>query len=70
MIALGCGFASCKKERICTCTYSKPWASSSNTQVTTYNNVTKKSALTTCSSGTTYDPFDPSKVETRTCRLN
>jgi hypothetical protein len=70
MIALACGFASCKKDRTCTCTYSKPWASSSDTQVVTYNHVTKKSALATCTSGTSYDPADPSKVETRTCTLN
>ena len=70
MIALACGFASCKKDRTCTCTYNKPWASSSDTQVTTYDHVTKKSASATCTSGTTYDPSDPSKVETRTCSLD
>ncbi len=70
IIALACGFASCKKNRTCTCTYSKSWASSSETHITTYNNVTKKSALATCSSGTSYDPSDASKVETRTCSLN
>lgn len=69
IVALGCSFASCKKDRTCTCTYSKPWASSSDTQVTTYTHVTKKSALATCSSGTSYDPAEPSKVEVRTCTL-
>lgn len=70
MIVLACSFASCKKNRTCTCTYSKSWASSSETQITTYDNVTKKSALATCTSGTSYDPFEPSKVETRMCSLN
>ena len=70
IVALACSFASCKKDRTCTCTYSKPWASSSETQVTTYNNVSKKSALATCTSGSSYDPADPSKVETRTCNLD
>ena len=70
MIALACSFASCKKDRTCTCTYSKTWASSSETQVTTYDHVTKKSALSTCTSGTNYDYSDPSKVETRRCSLN
>ncbi len=70
MVALAFSFASCKKDRTCTCTYSKSWASSSDTKITTYNHVTKKSALATCSSGTSYDPYDASKVETRTCTLN
>lgn len=70
MIALAFSFASCKKDRACTCTYSKPWASSSETEITTYNRVTKRSALATCSSGTSYDPYDASKVETRTCTLD
>jgi hypothetical protein len=69
MIALACGFASCKKDRTCTCTTYKPWASSSDTQVTTYNKVTKKTAGASCTSGTSYDPSDPGKVETRTCTL-
>ena len=69
IVALACSFAACKKNRTCTCTYSKSWSSSSDTQVTTYNNVTKKSALATCSSGTSYDLYDASKVETRTCTL-
>ena len=70
LVALTGTFASCKKDRTCTCTYYKPWASSSDTQVTTYNHVTKKGALATCTSGTSYDPADPSKVENRTCALN
>ncbi len=69
IIALACGFASCKKDRTCTCIYSKSWASSSDTQITTYNKVTKNSALATCSSGTSYDPYDASKVEVRNCSL-
>ncbi|MDZ4665254.1 MAG: hypothetical protein SGJ15_10285 [Bacteroidota bacterium] len=70
VLALACCFASCKKDRTCTCTYSKPWASSSDIQVTTYSKVTKKSALANCSSGTSYEPSDPSKVEVRSCSLN
>lgn len=70
IVALACSFASCKKDRTCTCTYYKPWASSSETQVTTFEHISKRSALNNCTSGTTYDNSDPSKVETRTCTLN
>lgn len=70
IVALACSFASCKKDRKCTCTYSKPWASSSDIQVTTYNKIGKKAALANCTSGTSYDLTDPSKVETRTCTLD
>lgn len=69
-VALAFSFASCKKDRTCTCTYNKPWASSSETTVTTYNHVSKKAALATCSSGTSYDQSEPNKVEVRTCTLN
>lgn len=70
IVALASSFASCKKDRTCTCTYNKPWTSSSHTEVITYNKVSKKSANATCTSGTSYDPSDPSKVETRTCTLD
>lgn len=70
ILALAFSFASCKKDRTCRCTYSKPWASSSDTEVTTYYNVSEKSALSNCTSGTSYDPSDPSKVETRNCSLD
>lgn len=70
LVALAFSMASCKKDRTCTCTYYKPWASSSETEVTTYEHVSKRSALDNCTSGTSYDHSDPSKVETRTCTLN
>lgn len=70
IVALACSFASCKKDRTCRCTYSKPWASSSEAEVTTYYDVSEKSASANCTSGTSYDPSDPSKVETRTCTLD
>ncbi|MDF2438434.1 MAG: hypothetical protein K0Q95_2810 [Bacteroidota bacterium] len=67
--ALTCGFMSCRKDRVCTCTYNKVGSSSIETQITTYDKVTKKSALATCSSGTSYNQSDPSNTETRTCTL-
>jgi len=70
LIALACGFVSCKKDRTCTCTYNKSGTSSYDTEITTYNRVTKKSANATCTSGTSYDAADPSNVQTRTCTLN
>ncbi len=70
ILALVCSLVSCKKDRTCTCTYSKPWASSSEVQVTTYDNITEKSARANCTSGTSFEPSDPSKVEVRNCTLN
>jgi hypothetical protein len=61
--------ASCKKDRTCTCTYTHSWTSNADVQVTTYTKVTKKTALATCNSGTSYDLSDPSKIDTRTCTL-
>ncbi len=69
IVVLAISFASCKKNRSCTCTYSNAGSSDTETQITTYNNVTKKSALATCSSGTTYDQSNPAKVQTRICTL-
>ncbi len=69
-VAFAFSFASCKKDRTCVCTYDKAWASSSETKITTYDHVSKKSALATCSSGTSYDQSEPSRVEVRTCTLN
>lgn len=70
IVALACSLASCKKERTCTCTYSKPWTSDSDAQVTTYTDITKKAALANCTSGNSYDPSDPSKVTVRNCSLD
>ncbi|MDO9001322.1 MAG: hypothetical protein Q7W45_16270 [Bacteroidota bacterium] len=70
LVALAFCFASCKKDRTCTCTYYKSWASSSETQITNYSNVSKKTALATCNSGNSYDPTEPNKVEVRNCSLN
>jgi hypothetical protein len=70
IIALASSLASCEKNRTCTCTHSKSWSSDSETHITTYNNVSKKSALANCTSGTSYEPSDPSKVEIRDCTLN
>lgn len=69
-VALAFSFASCKKDRTCVCTYEKPWAASSETEITTYDHVSKKPALATCNSGTSYDPSEPGKVIIRTCTLN
>ena len=69
IIGLAASFASCKKDRTCTCTYNKTWIPSSDTEITTYTNSSKKTALATCSSGTSYDPSEPSKVVVRNCSL-
>ena len=69
-MAIVLSLSSCKKSRTCTCTYHKSGTSDYNTQITTYSNVTKKTALATCNSGTSFDAADPNKVETRTCNLN
>lgn len=69
-IALAGSLASCNKNRTCTCTHSKSWSSGSEIHITTYNDISKKSALANCTSGTSYDPSDPSKVEMRDCSLD
>ena len=69
IVALAIGFASCKKDRTCTCTHSEMGSTKTDTEITTYTNVTEKSALATCNSGTSYDPSDPSEVHTRSCVL-
>lgn len=62
--------ASCNKNRTCTCTYNNSGSSSVDTRVTTYNEVSKKSAEANCTSGTSYDPYDSGKVQIRNCKLN
>jgi hypothetical protein len=62
--------ASCNKNRTCTCTYTNTGSSSVDTRVTTYNDVTKKSAEANCTSGTSFDPYDSGKVQMRNCELN
>jgi len=69
LAVLALSLASCKKDRTCICTYSNAGSSNTETQITTYKNVTSKSALATCSSGTSYNQDEPSKFETRTCAL-
>lgn len=61
---------SCNKNRTCTCTYTSNTSSSVDTRVTTYNDVSKKSAEANCTSGTSFDPYDSGKVQMRTCDLN
>ena len=63
-------FASCKKDRTCICTYTKSGSSSTDTEVITFNNVTKKTANANCTSGTTYDHADPSDFRIRNCTLS
>lgn len=70
IVALAFGFTSCKKDRTCTCTYNKTGSSSVETEITTYSNVSKKSALATCTSGSSYELSDPSNVKTRNCTLD
>lgn len=69
-VGLACSFASCKKDRTCTCTYSNAGSSNTDTQITTYTKVTKKAANYNCTSGTTYDQSYPSNIQTRNCELS
>lgn len=70
LVALTLSISSCKKDRRCTCIYNKTGSSSTSTEVTTYIKVTKKSALATCNSGSSYEQNDPYNVETRDCVLD
>ncbi len=67
--ALGITFASCKKNRTCTCTYVNQGSGKASTQITTFTNVTKKDALSNCSSGTSYNIDEPNDMQFRTCTL-
>lgn len=69
IIALA-AFSSCKKDRTCTCVVTKSGSAGAETEVTTYSGVTKRSALHSCTSGTTYEMSDPSDVKTRDCHLD
>jgi hypothetical protein len=69
-VGLAFGFVSCKKDRTCTCTYSNAGSSNTDTHVTTYTKVTKKSARNNCTSGTTYDQSSPASIQTRDCVLS
>lgn len=69
MIAIACSFASCKKDRSCTCTYSNSGSSDTYTEITTYNKVSKKLAKTDCTSGTVYSQAHPGNIQTRVCDL-
>jgi len=69
-VALAISFASCKKERSCTCTYSNSGSSNTYTEIKTYDKVSKKTAAADCTSGTTYDQAHPSDSQTRVCELN
>ncbi len=63
-------FASCKKERACTCTSTTTFAGSTSTgaQTKTYKDVTKKQAKTLCVGYTTTD--GSGAVTTVDCKLN
>lgn len=67
---LALSFASCKKDRTCTCTYSNAGSSNTDTQITTYSKVTKKAARVNCTSGTSYDQSYPANIQTRNCTLS
>jgi hypothetical protein len=69
-VGLTFGLASCKKDRTCICTYSNAGSSNTDTQVTTFNKITKKAGRANCTSGTTYDQSNPSGVQTRNCTLS
>lgn len=68
--ALAFSFASCKKDRVCTCTYTSTGSSTSNTSVTTMKKVSKGAAKANCTSGTEYDQAAASYIRTRDCKLS
>ncbi len=70
MVALAFSFASCKKDRTCTCIYSNAGSSNTDTQITTYSKVSKKAASANCTSGTSYDQAYPAGIQTRNCTLS
>ncbi len=61
--------ASCQKNRTCSCTYFNSASGKGHTEITTYNDVSKRTALASCNSGTSYNINEPYDVETRTCEL-
>lgn len=69
-VGITCTLASCKKDRTCTCIYTNSGSSNTDTHVTTFNKVTKKSANSNCTSGTTFDQSNPSDFQTRNCTLS
>lgn len=68
--ALAISFASCKKDRTCTCVISNSGSSNTSTDVTTMTKVSKKTGTANCTSGTTYDAASPGFVQTRKCTLS
>lgn len=68
--ALAMGFASCKKDRVCTCTITSTGSSTSSTNVTTMTKVSKGTAKKACVSGSSYDQSSASYVTTADCKLS
>ncbi len=68
--ALAISFASCKKDRVCTCTYTSTGSSTSSTQVNTMTKVSKATGKANCTSGTDYNTASASYINTRSCTLS
>jgi hypothetical protein len=68
--ALAISFASCKKDRVCTCTYTTTGSSTSGTNVTTMTKVSKGTAKKACVSGTSYNTTSASYITTYDCKLS
>lgn len=68
--ALAMSFASCKKDRVCTCTITSTGSSTNSTVVTTMTKVSKGTAKKACVSGTSYNQASASYVTTADCKLS
>lgn len=68
--ALAFSFASCKKDRVCTCTETTTGSSTSSTSVNTMKKVSKGTAKANCTSGTQYNQASASYIVTRDCKLS
>lgn len=68
--ALAISFASCKKDRVCTCTTTYTGSTTSSTDVTTMTKVSKGAAKANCTSGTSYDTSSAAFIQTRDCKLS
>lgn len=69
LVLVASSFAACKKQRVCTCTYSNSGSSNTYTQVSTFDKVSKKTANANCTSGTVYSQASPGDIQTRVCDL-
>lgn len=67
---LAISFASCKKDRVCTCTVTQTGSTVSGSYVTTMTKVSKGTAKKACISGTNYDTASAAFITTYDCKLS